>query len=117
MGHPGSGDRHHRHGAIQARSVRPVGHLGGRALHRVGHGLRGGGLRWGRGSCELPGPSATRSTTRSAHSSTAPGRSCAKILVDGKVTSVAHATGAYNIADCEIDQNPLSGTWEDTNSQ
>ena len=46
-----------------------------------------------------------------------PGRSCAKILVDGKVISVAHATGAYNIADCEIDQNPLSGTWEDTNSQ
>ena len=40
-----------------------------------------------------------------------------KILMDGKVTSVAHATGAYNIADCEIDQNPLSGTWEDTNSQ
>lgn len=40
-----------------------------------------------------------------------------KILVDGKAISVAHATGSYNIAMCEISQDPFSGKWQDTNSQ
>jgi len=39
-----------------------------------------------------------------------------KILIDGKVISRATASGAYEIADCEADQNPLTGQWEDTNS-
>jgi hypothetical protein len=39
-----------------------------------------------------------------------------KILVDGKVTSSASAQGGYNIASCEISQDPLSGGWTDTNS-
>lgn len=41
--------------------------------------------------------------------------SCA-ILVDGKAVSTATASGGYNIADCEISQDPLSGQWEDTNA-
>jgi hypothetical protein len=39
-----------------------------------------------------------------------------KILVDGTVISKAVATGSYNIAQCEIDQDPLTNAWEDTNS-
>ncbi len=39
-----------------------------------------------------------------------------KILVDGKAVSSAQATGSYNIASCEISPNPLTGSWEDTNS-
>lgn len=39
-----------------------------------------------------------------------------KILVDGKAISRATATGGYNIADCEISQDPFSGKWQDTNS-
>ena len=40
--------------------------------------------------------------------------SCA-ILVGGKVISSATATGGYNIATCEISQDPLYGGWTDTN--
>ena len=39
-----------------------------------------------------------------------------EILVGGKVISHAMASGSYNIATAEIDQNPLTGQWEDTNS-
>jgi hypothetical protein len=39
-----------------------------------------------------------------------------EIKVNGKVVSKAHATGGYNIADCEITRNIFSGKWEDTNS-
>ena len=38
-----------------------------------------------------------------------------EILVGGSVISKASATGSYNIASCEIDQDPFSGNWEDTN--
>lgn len=38
-----------------------------------------------------------------------------KILVDGKAVSSSTATGGYNIAQCEISQDPLSGNWQDTN--
>lgn len=38
-----------------------------------------------------------------------------KIKVDGKVISQSTASGGYNIAQCEISQNPLSGQWQDTN--
>jgi hypothetical protein len=39
-----------------------------------------------------------------------------EILVGGKVISSATASGSYNIASAEIDQNPLTGQWENTNS-
>jgi hypothetical protein len=38
-----------------------------------------------------------------------------QILVDGKVISSSTATGGYNIAMCEIGQDPLSGQWQDDN--
>ena len=38
-----------------------------------------------------------------------------KIEVDGKTVSSATASGGYNIAMCEIVQDPLSGQWQDTN--
>jgi len=38
-----------------------------------------------------------------------------EIKVDGNVISHATASGGYNIADCEISQDPLSGQWTDTN--
>jgi hypothetical protein len=38
-----------------------------------------------------------------------------KIEVDGKTVSSATASGGYNIAMCEIVQDPLSGQWEDAN--
>ncbi len=38
------------------------------------------------------------------------------IKVNGKALSRATASGSYNIADCEISRNPLTGQWEDTNS-
>lgn len=38
-----------------------------------------------------------------------------KIEVDGKTVSSSTATGGYNIASCEISQDPLSGAWTDTN--
>ena len=37
------------------------------------------------------------------------------IKVDGKIISSANANGGFNIASCEIDQNPLTGQWENTN--
>jgi hypothetical protein len=39
-----------------------------------------------------------------------------EIEVDGKVISQATASGGYNIASCEITQDPMSGNWTDTNS-
>jgi hypothetical protein len=39
-----------------------------------------------------------------------------QIKVDGVTIASASASGGYNIADCEIDQNSLSGGWENTNS-
>jgi hypothetical protein len=37
------------------------------------------------------------------------------IKVNGKVISSANANGGFNIADCEIDQDPFTGKWENTN--
>ena len=39
-----------------------------------------------------------------------------KLEVDGKVISTASASGSYNIAMCEIVQDPFSGHWQDANS-
>ena len=39
-----------------------------------------------------------------------------KIEVDGVTIASASASGGYNIADCEIDPNSASGSWENTNS-
>ena len=39
-----------------------------------------------------------------------------KLKVDGVTISRATATGGYNIADCEIGQDPITGSWEDDNS-
>lgn len=39
-----------------------------------------------------------------------------KIEVDGRIISQASASGGYNIADCEIVQDPFSDKWEDANS-
>ncbi|QMU79690.1 hypothetical protein GXW83_32295 [Streptacidiphilus sp. PB12-B1b] len=39
-----------------------------------------------------------------------------ELEVNGKVISKATATGSYNIATCEIIQDPLSGAWQDANS-
>jgi uncharacterized cupredoxin-like copper-binding protein len=39
-----------------------------------------------------------------------------QILVDGKVISSSTANGGYNIASCEIGQDPLSGAWQDDNT-
>lgn len=39
-----------------------------------------------------------------------------EILVSGKVISKSTASGAYNIASCEITQDPFSGQWSDTNA-
>ena len=38
------------------------------------------------------------------------------IKVDGIPLSTATANGGYNIADCEISQDPITNLWEDTNS-
>jgi hypothetical protein len=38
-----------------------------------------------------------------------------KIKVDGKVISQSTATGGYNIAQCEISRDLLTGAWSDTN--
>ena len=38
-----------------------------------------------------------------------------EIKVGGKVVSRGQASGSYNIASCEISQNPLTGNWEDDN--
>jgi hypothetical protein len=39
-----------------------------------------------------------------------------KLEVDGVTISSASATGGYNIANCEIDQNPTTNSWENLNS-
>jgi len=39
-----------------------------------------------------------------------------KLKVDGVTISRATAAGGYNIAGCEIGQNPTTGSWEDDNS-
>ncbi|MGH3273651.1 MAG: hypothetical protein ACRDNZ_04910, partial [Streptosporangiaceae bacterium] len=38
-----------------------------------------------------------------------------QILVDGKVISQGTATGGYNIASCEISQDPLTDAWQSDN--
>ena len=38
-----------------------------------------------------------------------------KIEVDGKVVSQGTASGAYQIASCEIVQDAFSGAWQDAN--
>ena len=38
-----------------------------------------------------------------------------QILVDSQVISSSTATGGYNIAQCEIGQDPLSSQWQDDN--
>lgn len=37
------------------------------------------------------------------------------VKVDGVALSTATATGGYNIADCEISQDPITNMWTDTN--
>jgi hypothetical protein len=39
-----------------------------------------------------------------------------QIEVNGQVISQSTAEGGYNIAQCEISQDPLTGSWEDTNA-
>jgi hypothetical protein len=39
-----------------------------------------------------------------------------QIKVDGKVISSSTASGGYNIAQCEISQDLMSGNWTDTNT-
>jgi Protein of unknown function (DUF732) len=39
-----------------------------------------------------------------------------KLEVDGVTISSGTASGGYNIADCEIGQNPTTGSWENDNS-
>jgi hypothetical protein len=38
-----------------------------------------------------------------------------KLKINGQVISAATASGGYNIAQCEADQNPITGAWENTN--
>ena len=38
-----------------------------------------------------------------------------KIEVDGHVISSGQATGGYNIAQCEIGQDPITGDWQNDN--
>lgn len=38
-----------------------------------------------------------------------------QILVDGKVISQATASGSYEIAECEIVQDPITNEWQDAN--
>jgi hypothetical protein len=44
------------------------------------------------------------------------GKVTCEILVSGKVISTSTATGGYNIASCEITQDPFSGQWQDANA-
>jgi hypothetical protein len=39
-----------------------------------------------------------------------------QLKVDGVTISSATASGGYNIADCEIGQNPVTNSWENDNS-
>ena len=43
------------------------------------------------------------------------GQVACKLEVNGKTISSSTASGGYNIATCEISQDPLSGNWTDTN--
>ncbi|MEY9840865.1 hypothetical protein [Streptacidiphilus sp. EB103A] len=43
------------------------------------------------------------------------GAASCQIEVNGKVVSKATANGGYNIAQCEISQDPINGGWIDTN--
>lgn len=43
------------------------------------------------------------------------GQVACKLEVNGKAISSSTASGGYNIATCEISQDPLSGNWTDTN--
>jgi hypothetical protein len=38
------------------------------------------------------------------------------IKVDGVPLSTSTATGGFNIADCEIGQDPITNLWEDDNT-
>lgn len=38
-----------------------------------------------------------------------------EIKVSGRVISTGSASGGFNIADCEIGQNPVTGQWENDN--
>jgi hypothetical protein len=44
------------------------------------------------------------------------GQVSCKLEVDGFAISSATASGGYNIADCEIGQDPTTGSWENDNS-
>lgn len=44
------------------------------------------------------------------------GKVTCEILIDGTVISKSTATGGYNIADCEVMQDPFSGGWQDANA-
>jgi hypothetical protein len=44
------------------------------------------------------------------------GQVTCKIEVNGKAISTASASGEYNVATCEITQDPLNGDWQDANS-
>jgi uncharacterized protein DUF732 len=44
------------------------------------------------------------------------GQVSCEILVSRKVISSSTAQGGYNIADCEIGQDPITGQWENDNS-
>jgi hypothetical protein len=44
------------------------------------------------------------------------GQVSCQILVAGKVISSANASGGFNIATCEIGQNPITGQWENDNN-
>lgn len=44
------------------------------------------------------------------------GKVTCEILVNGQVTSKSTASGGYNLANCEVMQDPFSGKWQDANS-
>jgi hypothetical protein len=44
------------------------------------------------------------------------GQVTCQILVDGKVISSSTAHGGYNLAMCEIGQDPVTGKWQSENA-
>ena len=44
------------------------------------------------------------------------GQVTCQILVDGKVISSSTAQGGYNLAMCEIGQDPVTGKWQSENA-
>lgn len=44
------------------------------------------------------------------------GKVTCEVLVSGKVISKASASGEFNIASCEVTQDPFSGQWQDANA-